>query len=442
VKHPLVLLAVVSLVLNGCRCGSQVQQVEPGRLVVTPQRLSLGAVYVDQVVTGVVSATNEGGAPLEADVVVDSPFTVETPRLRLVRGESIELTVSFAPSRPGLVSGVLLVGELQVQVEAEGLEVPACVATTVCSEARFDVVGAQCIESTKANGVACETSCVMGACSGGACLGQLKGCDDGNACTIDACDETTGCSRSPRVCPQPTTPCRVARCDVTTGCATEEAPDGTLCGPDDCLATQVDVCISGSCVTRVRPDSGRCANRWVPTSIPARQSHAMAWDAARQRVVLFGGFGGLARLSDTWEWDGATWTQRTPVASPPGRNWHAMAYDAARQRVVVFGGGNRMSLPSDDTWEWDGATWTQRTPAASPPARDGHALVYDSARQRVVLFGGRNHSDTWEWDGTTWTQRRLAVSAQRPHHGLRPRPPARRSLRRRPRHRDQQLLSV
>jgi hypothetical protein len=209
---------------------------------------------------------------------------------------------------------------------------------------------------------------------------------------------------------KPTTPCRVARCDVTTGCATEEAPDGTLCGPDDCLATQVDVCISGSCVTRVRPDSGRCANRWVPTSIPARQSHAMAWDAARQRVVLFGGSGGLARLSDTWEWDGATWTQRTPVASPPGRNWHAMAYDAARQRVVVFGGGNRMSLPSDDTWEWDGATWTQRTPAASPPARDGHALVYDSARQRVVLFGGRNHSDTWEWDGTTWTQRRLAAS--------------------------------
>ena len=216
---------------------------------------------------------------------------------------------------------------------------------------------------------------------------------------------------------KPTTPCRVARCDVTTGCATEEAPDGTLCGPDDCLATQVDVCISGSCVTRVRPDSGRCANRWVPTSIPARQSHAMAWDAARQRVVLFGGSGGLARLSDTWEWDGATWTQRTPVASPPGRNWHAMAYDAARQRVVVFGGGNRMSLPSDDTWEWDGATWTQRTPAASPPARSGHALAYDSARQRVVLFGGEasfpmsdNLSDTWEWDGATWTERNHVAS--------------------------------
>ena len=91
---------------------------------------------------------------------------------------------------------------------------------------------------------------------------------------------------------------------VTTGCATEEAPDGTLCGPDDCLATQVDVCISGSCVTRVRPDSGRCANRWVPTSIPAQFGHA-TYDAARQRVVLFG--------DGTWEWDGTKRTSRTKL---------------------------------------------------------------------------------------------------------------------------------
>jgi hypothetical protein len=60
----------------------------------------------------------------------------------------------------------------------------------------------------------------------------------------------------------------------------------------------------------------------------------MAFDALRQRIVLFGG-GGLA---DTWEWDGATWTQRMPTTSPPMRPSHAMAYDAVRQRVVVFDG--------------------------------------------------------------------------------------------------------
>jgi hypothetical protein len=34
-----------------------------------------------------------------------------------------------------------------------------------------------------------------------------------------------------------------------------------------------------------------------PTS---RKSHSMAYDAVRQRVVLFGGFDGLADLGDTW----------------------------------------------------------------------------------------------------------------------------------------------
>jgi hypothetical protein len=156
-------------------------------------------------------------------------------------------------------------------------------------------------------------------------VGQRKGCDDANACTVDACDEAAGCSHSLRICPQPTTPCRVARCDVATGCATEEAPDGTLCGPDDCLATQVDVCISGACVRRVRPASGRCANRWVPTSIPALSGHAMAYDSARQRVVLFG-FGSNSLLADTWEWDGTT------TATAPECCSHSKGSKPPRQR--------------------------------------------------------------------------------------------------------------
>ena len=37
----------------------------------------------------------------------------------------VNITVSFAPSRPGPVSGVLLVGEHRVPLEAEALEVAA-----------------------------------------------------------------------------------------------------------------------------------------------------------------------------------------------------------------------------------------------------------------------------------------------------------------------------
>ena len=32
----------------------------------------------------------------------------------------------------------------------------------------------------------------------------------------------------------------------------------------------------------------------------SRKNHSMAYDAVRQRVVLFGGFDGLADLGDTW----------------------------------------------------------------------------------------------------------------------------------------------
>ncbi len=157
--------------------------------------------------------------------------------------------------------------------------------------------------------------------------------------------------------------------------------------------------------------------RAVPTaSPPGRAGHAMAYDAMRQRVVLFGArrtpAGGP--LADTWEWDGANWIQRTPALSPSPRGGHAMTYDGVRQRIVLFGGG--YSTNFSDTWEWDGATWTLRAPASSPAARSGHALAYDGVRQRVVLHGGRGgpnlvFADTWEWDGTNWTQRTPATSA-------------------------------
>ncbi len=78
------MLAVLCLGLAACRCVPTVQRVEPPRLVLSPQRLSLGAVYVGQMATGVVSAVNEGGAPAEAHVVVEAPFTVEPGRLRRI----------------------------------------------------------------------------------------------------------------------------------------------------------------------------------------------------------------------------------------------------------------------------------------------------------------------------------------------------------------------
>lgn len=151
--------------------------------------------------------------------------------------------------------------------------------------------------------------------------------------------------------------------------------------------------------------------RTPPARPVARYFHAMAYDSTRNVVVLFGGRTSAINdpiLGDTWEWDGTTWTERTPLTSPPARWIHAMAYDSARGVVVLFGGSGNCGGACDDTWEWDGTTWTQRTPSTSPPFRWGHSMAYDSMRGVTILFGGRNFTDlgdTWEWDGIIWVQR-------------------------------------
>jgi hypothetical protein len=146
---------------------------------------------------------------------------------------------------------------------------------------------------------------------------------------------------------------------------------------------------------------------------PARGRHAMAYDAARGQTLLFGGVvntTSYVAAYDTWTWNGTSWVQRTPLVFPAARAGHAMAYDANRQRVVLFGGTDGAAFHAD-TWEWDGTTWIERTPVSgpSPGARHEHAMAYDSGRGVTYLFGGANSAgaalnDLWAWDGTRWTQ--------------------------------------
>ena len=148
--------------------------------------------------------------------------------------------------------------------------------------------------------------------------------------------------------------------------------------------------------------------------LEGRTAHAMAYDAARQRVVLFGGSPTAATSGDTWEWDGVRWQLREPAVRPPGRLYHSMAYDAVRGRVVMFGGLRVTSGGSTylgDTWEWDGTTWQQRAATSAPAPRADTALFFDVSMSRVVLFGGRGTAsatfdDTWTWDGALWRKLR------------------------------------
>ena len=191
------------------------------------------------------------------------------------------------------------------------------------------------------------------------------------------------------------------------------------------------------------PGRGECNDTWVwdgatwtdvtPAVRPsARSAHALAYDATRGVVVLFGG-GSLEEpascgnpatglCGDTWVWDGAAWTDVTPAASPSPRAYPAMAWDPVRAEIVLTGGFSTVdgvcgvpgSRTCADTWTWDGATWTLRDPPTPAPDRRRAGIAWDAARAQLVMFGGKPAAtcfpdsacprDTWTWDGSTWTQ--------------------------------------
>lgn len=161
---------------------------------------------------------------------------------------------------------------------------------------------------------------------------------------------------------------------------------------------------------------------WTPAAggPPGRADAGIAFDAARGLTVMLGGLGSGGVLNDMWSWDGSAWTP-VAVALPPRRWIHRMAYDSARQRVVTFGGFAPGGVVLGDTWEWDGSSWQQRTPSVAPSARFGYGLAYDSHGQVTVLFGGQTSSsfgvgvlgDTWEWNGSDWRQRDVSGPAPR-----------------------------
>jgi hypothetical protein len=97
----------------------------------------------------------------------------------------------------------------------------------------------------------------------------------------------------------------------------------------------------------------------------------MAYDEQRQKILRFGGWNGAARVSETWEYDGATW-QAVNAAGPEARNHTALAYDRARGCLALYGGhdGSRVF---GDTWEWRGGRWERRAYTAPVERADnGH----------------------------------------------------------------------
>jgi len=148
--------------------------------------------------------------------------------------------------------------------------------------------------------------------------------------------------------------------------------------------------------------------RTIP--VGGRYAHALAYDAARNQTILFGGYnpnlisGGY--LGDTWAFDGTNWTRLNPATSPSRRSAASMVYvpTISGGRILLFGGYDSNNQSLNDTWLWDGTTWTQLVTASSPGPRYNSAMAYDAEHNKVVLFSGTGGgTETWLFDGTTWT---------------------------------------
>jgi hypothetical protein len=210
------------------------------------------------------------------------------------------------------------------------------------------------------------------------------------------------------------------------------------------VALFVFAVLSACSPTRPGPDGNG-----TPTSPSARRHTSIAYDAPRQRVLLYGGFNNnsQADLTDIWSWDGSFWTRiaestgireigtqmySTPAdvfrlsprgavarlsgtqwiqvsgAATPDRTLANLAYDTNRGRLVRYGGGDAPGQAYPETWEFDGVSWSLVS-TGGPPTRRYPSMAYDSRRGVTVLFGGQtlasqHLNDTWEWNGSTWTE--------------------------------------
>jgi hypothetical protein len=150
-----------------------------------------------------------------------------------------------------------------------------------------------------------------------------------------------------------------------------------------------------------------------------RTGPSMAFDEARNQVVLFGGSG----FADTWTWDGKNWMQQHAAVTPPGRTGAGMTYDPDTKSVLMWG-GLEANGQAADFWSWDGSNWAQIRSANSPPpqgisgwATPAPILTYDSNHHRVVLIRNNgNHPavpqspDVWTWDGSAWSHPTIATA--------------------------------
>ncbi|HOX42296.1 MAG TPA: proprotein convertase P-domain-containing protein [Myxococcota bacterium] len=122
-----------------------------------------------------------------------------------------------------------------------------CSDGVACTVDSCDEVGNACLhDAAAANGAACNDGlfCTLNdACSNGACAGGgARGCSDGNACTVDSCDDTND------VCVNNAAAANGQVCDDGLFCNTGETCSGGVCaGGAARVCADANQCTADSC---------------------------------------------------------------------------------------------------------------------------------------------------------------------------------------------------
>jgi len=172
-----------------------------------------------------------------------------------------------------------------------------------------------------------------------------------------------------------------------------------------------------------------CAGGSCGALPPARMGGLLAPTGVAGESLLYGG----APFDDrAWVFDGSTWTAMPTSTVPRVRQGHALAFEAARDAVVMTLGTNDNStndtrggvteriLPADldDVYEWAADDWhlarvsdpegddrpRARHGVAAGPDVDGSVLIHGGTPSPAMLFGGPSPStprlaELWRWDG-------------------------------------------
>lgn len=171
---------------------------------------------------------------------------------------------------------------------------------------------------------------------------------------------------------------------------------------------------------------------------PRRSLAALWFDPVLKKTVLFGGIGQsskdarIDRYNDMWALDSTGWKQITLSGDVPAPRYGALtAVDPQANTVLLFGGLKldvsgvlQSQVYANDTWQWDGAKWTELQPASVPPVRENGGMAFDPTTNQLVMFGGYAGyylGDLWGWTGSNWVVRGGVLPPSSPQRRLGPR---------------------